>query len=84
MRVGNTVVAGQTLTNSVTAQWTGLAGANINERTGTGSPTYNDYFTGPATTQLKVSDNNSLTKAIIADTLCGRAEHRNRQDRAYR
>ena len=31
-------------------------------------PAYNDYFAGPVTTLLKVSDNNSLTKAIIADT----------------
>ncbi len=68
MRVLDTVVAGQTLTNSVTAQWTGLDGANSNERTGSGTPAYNDYFTGPATTSLIVSDNNSLTKAIIADT----------------
>ncbi len=68
VRVLATVVAGQALTNSVTAQWTGLPGANSYERTGSGIPTYNDYFTGPATTRLVVSDNNSLTKAIIADT----------------
>ncbi len=68
VRVLATVQPGQTLTNSATAQWTGLDGISANERTGTGSPAYNDYFVGPATTQLKVSDNNSLTKAIIADT----------------
>ena len=67
VRVPATVVAGQTLTNSVIAQWTGLDGASGNERTGSGTPAYNDYFTGPASTSLVVSDNNSLTKAIIAD-----------------
>ena len=36
VRVLGTVVAGQALTNSVTAQWTGLAGANSYERTGSG------------------------------------------------
>ena len=68
VRVLATVVAGQALTNSVTAQWTGLDGANGNERNGSGTPAYNDYVTGPVTTRLVVSDNNSLTKAIIADT----------------
>ena len=63
-----TVVAGQSLANSVTAQWTGLAGASAYERIGSGAPTHNDYFTGPATTRLIVSDSNSLTKAIIADS----------------
>ncbi|MGB9081565.1 MAG: isopeptide-forming domain-containing fimbrial protein, partial [Desulfuromonadaceae bacterium] len=68
VRVLGTVVAGQALTNSVTAQWTGLDGANSYERTGSGTPAYNDYFTGPATTRLTISDRNSLTKTIIADT----------------
>jgi fimbrial isopeptide formation D2 family protein/uncharacterized repeat protein (TIGR01451 family) len=68
VRVSGTVVAGQTLTNSVIAQWTSLAGANSDERNGSGTPAYNDYFTVPATTSLIVSDNNSLTKAIVADT----------------
>ena len=68
VRVLATVVAGQALTNSATAQWTGLDGASAYERTGSGVPAYNDYFTGPATTSLTVSDSNSLTKAIIADT----------------
>ena len=68
VRVLATVVAGQALTNSVTAQWTSLDGASAYERTGSGAPTYNDYFTGPATTRLTVSDSNSLTKTIIADT----------------
>lgn len=68
VRVADTVVAGQTLTNSVTAQWTGLDGENSFERNGSGVPAYNDYFTGPATTSLNVSDNNSLTKEITADS----------------
>lgn len=63
-----TVVAGQALTNSVSAQWTSLDGASTLERNGSGAPVYNDYFTGPATTRLTVSDSNSLTKSIIADS----------------
>ena len=68
VRVLPAVVPGQVLTNSARAQWTGLDGVNANERTGSGSPAYNDYFSAPATTRLTVSDNNSLTKAIVADS----------------
>jgi fimbrial isopeptide formation D2 family protein/uncharacterized repeat protein (TIGR01451 family) len=69
VRVLDTVVAGQTLANSVTAQWTGLDGNNPFERTGTGAPAYNDYFTPvPASISLTVADNNRLSKTIIADT----------------
>jgi large repetitive protein len=68
VRVLATVVAGQTLTNSVSAQWTSLDGVSAFERTGSGAPAYNDYVAGPATTRLTVSDNNSLTKTIITDT----------------
>ncbi len=69
VRVLGTVVAGQVLTNSVTSQWTSLSGASTYERTGVdGIGGLNHYFTGPVTTQLKVADKNSLTKAIIADT----------------
>ena len=68
VRVLTTVVAGQRLTNGVTARWTSLDGASAGERTGSGTPAYNDYFTGPVTTTLTVSDNNSLTKSIVADS----------------
>ncbi len=34
----------QTLHNDVRVAWTGLNGVNTNERTGTGTPAYNDYF----------------------------------------
>ena len=46
------VLPGQELTNSATARWTGLDGASAFERTGSGTPAVNDYFTGPATTTL--------------------------------
>jgi len=68
VRVLGTVVAGQVLTNNVSARWTSLDDANAYERTGSGIPTYNDYFTSAVSTSLTVSDNNSLTKEIIADT----------------
>lgn len=50
----NSVTAGQTLTNSATAQWTSLAGVNADERNGSGAPASNDYLAGPVTTTLNV------------------------------
>jgi uncharacterized repeat protein (TIGR01451 family)/fimbrial isopeptide formation D2 family protein len=41
------VQSGQTLVASTRAQWTGLNGANNDERTGSGTPAVNDYFLGP-------------------------------------
>ena len=40
----------QTLRNDVRVAWTGLDGVNANERTGTGTPAYNDYFATAFTT----------------------------------
>jgi uncharacterized repeat protein (TIGR01451 family)/fimbrial isopeptide formation D2 family protein len=52
VRVLDGIPALQSLANSVTAQWTGLDGGSIYERTGAGCPAItqpNDYCTGPAT-----------------------------------
>ena len=54
VQVLGTVVAGQTLTNSVTAQWTGLDGVNADERTGSGTPAYNDYLVTAAAPPLTI------------------------------
>ena len=64
----NGVLAGQVLSNSAVARWTGLDGINANERNGTGVPPLNDYFTAPATTSQTVPDNNIITKAIVSET----------------
>jgi fimbrial isopeptide formation D2 family protein/uncharacterized repeat protein (TIGR01451 family) len=40
----------QTLRNDVRVAWTSLNGVNANERTGTGTPAYNDYFATAFTT----------------------------------
>ena len=64
----DSVLANQALTNSASAQWTGLDGVNVNERTGTGTPVVNDYFTGPATTTLTTPDNTALAKTRLTDT----------------
>jgi uncharacterized repeat protein (TIGR01451 family)/fimbrial isopeptide formation D2 family protein len=68
VRVLNSVLINQTLSNSATAQWTGIDGPNGNERNGTGTPAWNDYFTGPATTALTVSDATSIAKTRLLDT----------------
>ncbi|MEN7972782.1 MAG: isopeptide-forming domain-containing fimbrial protein [Verrucomicrobiota bacterium] len=64
----DSVLAGQALTNSASAQWTGLDTINALERTGTGTPVENDYFTGPVTTILTTSDTTTLTKTRLSDT----------------
>jgi uncharacterized repeat protein (TIGR01451 family)/fimbrial isopeptide formation D2 family protein len=64
----NTVLADQDLTNSAVIQWTSVDGASSYERTGTASPAYNDYFTGPATTTLTTPDNTNITKIRLTDT----------------
>ena len=68
VRVLDGVLANQTLSNSAVAQWTGLDGASAFERNGTATPTWNDYFTGPATTTLTVADSNTVTKNRLWDT----------------
>lgn len=62
------VLPGQVLTNSAIARWTSLDGANTNERTGSGSPVENDYFTVPATTILTTPDTNTIAKAVLNET----------------
>ena len=52
----DSVLANQSITNSVVAQWTGIDGLNDNERTGTdGIGELNDYVTAPATFTVQVS-----------------------------
>ena len=62
------VLAGQTLANSASIQWTGLDGPNANERNGSNTPALNDYFTGPATTSQTTPDNNLVVKSRLNDT----------------
>lgn len=62
-----TAQPGQILSNSANAQWTGLDGINILERTGTGVPVENDYFTGPVTTTL-ITQSGALLKEITQGT----------------
>lgn len=64
----DTVLAGQDLTNSATVQWTSQNGLDANERTGSGTPVENDYFTGPAVTTLTTLDTTTLTKSRLTDT----------------
>lgn len=64
----NTVIAGQTLSNSALARWTGLDDAIANERDGSGAPAHNDYFTAPEVVSLTVPDNTTVIKGIEAET----------------
>lgn len=66
----DSVVAGQTLTNSAVAQWTGRDGVDANERDGSDGYNVepNDYETAPQTTSLTVPDNSAFTKSVIADS----------------
>lgn len=64
----DTVLADQDLTNSAVIQWTSNDDTNVYERTGTASPAFNDYFTGPATTTLTTPDNTNINKSRITDT----------------
>jgi large repetitive protein len=68
VRVLDSVLANQALSNSASAQWTGLDGPSLHERDGTGTPLWNDYFTGPVTTTLITQDNNAITKTRVLDT----------------
>ena len=73
--VDNSVLIGQSLTNSVTAQWTSLDGPSGYERNGTGAPwnvptgaAYNDYFIGPVSATVVVGDNTATAKIRLLDT----------------
>ena len=68
VRVLDSVVANQTLTNSVTARWTSLDGDFAYERTGTGTPAYNDYFATATTSLTTPPDATTLAKARLTDT----------------
>ncbi len=67
VRVLDSVGAGQSLTNSVTARWTSLSGPSTDERDGSGTPAWNDYF-ATAATSLTVGDNTALAKTYVSDT----------------
>jgi uncharacterized repeat protein (TIGR01451 family)/fimbrial isopeptide formation D2 family protein len=58
------VQPGRDLTNSATVQWTGQDGDNGFERTGTGTPVENDYFTGPATSSLRTELAVTVVKSV--------------------
>ena len=73
--VDNSVLIGQSLSNSVTAQWTSLDGPSVYERNGTGAPwnvptgaAYNDYFIGPISATVVVGDNTATAKTRLLDT----------------
>ena len=68
VRVDNSVLINQSLSNSAIAQWTSIDGASAFERNGTAAPAYNDYFIGPATTTVVVNDVNTTAKTRLLDT----------------
>ena len=69
MRVLGGVSPGQTLNNSVIARWTGLDGDQAAiERTGSGTPALNDYFTQPATLTLRTPLAVSFVKSVANQT----------------
>ncbi len=69
VRVLDSVVPGQALTNSVIGRWSGLDGdQGAIERTGSGTPIENDYFTPAAITELWIGDNTSLSKVVVEDS----------------
>jgi fimbrial isopeptide formation D2 family protein/uncharacterized repeat protein (TIGR01451 family) len=60
-----------TFSNQAWIDWTSLNDTSPDERTGAGCPTTtapNTYCFGPASVTTTTTDNNSLTKAIVADT----------------
>jgi len=60
-----------TFSNLAWIDWTSLDDVSAFERTGEGCPTTtapDDYCYGPASVTTTTTDNNSLTKAIVADT----------------
>jgi uncharacterized repeat protein (TIGR01451 family)/fimbrial isopeptide formation D2 family protein len=70
LRVLDSVLANQTLTNTVSAQWTGIDGLNSYERNGTdGIGELNDYVTEEAEALLTTRGiNATITKERISDT----------------
>ena len=68
VRVLDSVLPNQELTNSASAEWTGLDGPSDHERNGTRTPAWNDYYIGPVTTSLTVPDNTTFAKSRVHDT----------------
>ncbi len=64
-RVLNGVSPGQSISNSALVRWTGRNGNLATERTGTGTPAVNDYFTAPAVVTVTAQVAVSLTKSVI-------------------
>ncbi|MEI6077081.1 MAG: hypothetical protein WCS94_15985, partial [Verrucomicrobiota bacterium] len=68
LKVGGTMVstyqAGQVITNTATIQWSSTPGANSDERTGSGSPAYNNYTA--TNTAITMAAAPVLSKTIIA------------------
>ncbi|MCG6909780.1 MAG: DUF11 domain-containing protein [Deltaproteobacteria bacterium] len=62
------VQAGQDLTNNAIARWTGLNGDSDLERTGSGTPAVNDYFTGQAVRTTRTRLDVSLVKSVVNAT----------------
>ncbi|MEI6073970.1 MAG: SdrD B-like domain-containing protein [Verrucomicrobiota bacterium] len=67
LKVAGTMAAayepGQTMTNTAGIQWTSTPGANADERTGTGSPAFNNYTN--SATAITTAATPVLSKAII-------------------
>ncbi|MGD8926713.1 MAG: isopeptide-forming domain-containing fimbrial protein, partial [Thioalkalispiraceae bacterium] len=70
VRLDNSVLAGQVLSNTVVAEWTGIDGANAYERDGSdGIGGLNDYITAPVTETLNSPNiNATITKVRSTDT----------------
>ncbi|MEJ2392811.1 MAG: SdrD B-like domain-containing protein [Gammaproteobacteria bacterium] len=68
VRVDNSVLINQSLSNSASAQWTSIDGSSAFERNGTAAPAYNDYFIGPVTTTVALGDDTTTTKTRLLDT----------------
>jgi len=64
----DTVLANQSLSNSVSTQWTGLQGVDANERSGSGTPVENDYFSGPVVVTVVTPDPTTFIKTRLSDT----------------
>jgi uncharacterized repeat protein (TIGR01451 family)/fimbrial isopeptide formation D2 family protein len=64
VRVLPTVAPGQSLANSLVARWTGRNGADANERTGSGTPVDNDYFSVPVVLTVSTPLAFTFTKAV--------------------
>ncbi|MGD8568690.1 MAG: isopeptide-forming domain-containing fimbrial protein, partial [Gammaproteobacteria bacterium] len=76
VRVLNGVLANQPLSNSVVAEWTGIDGADANERTGAdGIGGLNDYITAPATETLNTPNLNATINKIRSDDTYGSADN---------